>query len=308
MGSAMGAEANFVESLRAIVGHAGARGLEDDVAVLEMGGTKLVLTHDSLVEGVHFLPDDPPESVAWKLVAVNLSDLAAKGARPLAVLMGYTLRDDPVWDQRFVLGLHEACDVMGVPLLGGDTVSAPHRVLGLTAIGETAGPVPSRKGAGEGDAIFVTGSIGDAGAGLALARDGATDPEELLAAYREPQPQLEAGQALAPVVTAMMDVSDGLLLDLQRLAAASGVGAVIDLDAVPLSTHFRQQRGASREARLFAATSGDDYQLLFTSAMPLPSLPCPVARIGQLVRGAGVQIHDAKGSIPLPQRLGWQHD
>jgi thiamine-monophosphate kinase len=298
-------ELAFIQSLRAIATHPGARGLLDDAAVLEIGATKLVLTHDMLVEGVHFLPEDPPESVAWKLVAVNVSDLAGKGARPVAALMAYTLTGDPEWDTIFATGLAKALDHFAVPLLGGDTVSANERTIGLTIIGEARGNVPSRSGAGEGDALFVTGVIGDAGLGLELAR---TLEEHVLAsAYRYPTPQLEAGLILAPAVTAMMDISDGLLIDARRLADASRVKAMIDLDAIPLSNDFIAMVGGDRAARLRATTAGDDYQLLFASALPLPFLPCPITRIGQMAKGSGICLHDADGVVPLPEALGWLH-
>jgi thiamine-monophosphate kinase len=298
-------ELAFIQSLRAIANHPGARGLLDDAAVLEIGDTKLVLTHDMLVEGVHFLPDDPPESVAWKLVAVNLSDLASKGAVPVAALLAFTLTGDAAWDATFVAGLGKALDHFAVPLLGGDTVSARERSIGLTMIGKAQGNVPSRSGAGEGDALFVTGIIGDAGLGLDFARKLQT--HILVPAYRYPKPQLDAGRILAPAVTAMMDVSDGLLIDAKRLAEASGVLAMIDLDAIPLSSDFIATAGEDRMARLRAAISGDEYQLLFTSALPLPALPCPVTRIGQMAKGSGLRLHDAAGTVPLPAELGWVH-
>jgi thiamine-monophosphate kinase len=303
----MAAETIFIEQLRALVTHGGARGLLDDAAVLEVGGARLVLSHDMLVEGVHFLPSDPPESVAWKLVAVNLSDLAGKGAKPLAALMGYTLTGDADWDAAFVKGLKEALTKFGLPLIGGDTVSAKERVLGLTVIGTGGAVIPARSGAGIGDGIYVTGVIGDAGFGLGIAKRGEYEPRALLEAYRKPVPQLGAGALLAPVVTAMMDVSDGLLIDAARMADASGVAAMIDLDAVPLSFDYRSAAGADRAARLDAIVAGDDYQLLFTSTLPFPPLPCPVTRIGQMVRGHGVHLHDAAGGVPLPTRMGWLH-
>lgn len=303
----MNPELSFIAQLREIAPHPAARGLLDDAAVLEFGKLKLVITQDTLVENVHFLPDDPPESVAWKLVAVNLSDLAAKGAKPLAALTSYTLTGDAEWDSDFVKGLGQALNHFAVALIGGDTVSACERTIGLTLIGEAKGKVPARSGAHEGDALFVTGFIGDAGLGLSIARGELTGAESLLDAYRRPVPQLAAGVALAPTVSAMMDVSDGLLIDALRLADASGVAAMIDLDAVPLSAEFRACRGHDRTARLMAATAGDDYQLLFASALPLPSLPCPVARIGQMVRGAGIHLHDRDGAVPLPLELGWLH-
>ncbi|MEK6636550.1 MAG: thiamine-phosphate kinase [Pseudomonadota bacterium] len=302
----MSAELGFIDLLRGFATHPAARGLNDDTAVLEIGGARLILTHDTLVEGVHYLHSDPPESVAWKLLAVNLSDLAAKGGSPRGAMMSYTLCGDADWDARFAAGLGAAFAHFDVPLLGGDTVSAPSRVLGLTVIGEANGPVPMRSGAHPGDALFVTGVIGDAGLGLEIAQ-GLQGDATLLAAYRTPQPQLGAGALLAPVVTAMMDVSDGLLIDAGRLAAASRLCAMIDLDAVPLSAPFRQYAGETREARLHAVAAGDDYQLLFTSALPLPPLPVPVTRIGKMIVGEGLILTDQEGSVPLPEKLGWLH-
>lgn len=300
-------ELDFLGLLRGLATAPGARGLRDDAAVLEVGGTTLVLTHDTMVEGLHFLPGDPPGDVAWKLVAVNLSDLAAKGARPVGALLSYTLRNDPAWDAAFVHGLGEALEAFELPLLGGDTVSSNARVLGLSVIGEAGGRVPARDGARAGDALFVTGTIGDAALGLALAREGDGRFPDLVRSYRRPVPQLGAGRILAPVVTAMMDVSDGLLIDVSRLAAASECAAMIDLDAVPLSASGAELGGIDREARLAAATGGDDYQLLFATSHPLPPLPCPVTRIGQMVSGSGLRVHDADGDVPLPDRLGWLH-
>jgi thiamine-monophosphate kinase len=299
-------ELGFIAALRQFATHPAARRLNDDAAVLEIGGARLILTHDTLVEGVHYLHSDPPESVAWKLLAVNLSDLAAKGGTPRGAMMSYTLCGDADWDARFAAGLGAALAHFDVPLLGGDTVSAPSRVLGLTLIGEAGGPVPARSGAHSGDALFVTGTIGDAGLGLEIAQ-GLQGDATLLAAYQRPQPQLGAGALLAPVVTAMMDVSDGLLIDAGRLATASGLCAIVDLDAVPLSPAFRQYAGETREARLRAAIAGDDYQLLFTSALPLPPLPVAVTRIGKMTVGEGLILTDQDGAVPLPEKLGWLH-
>lgn len=304
-----GGERAFIDQLRAIAVHPAARGLADDAAALDIGGATFVVTHDTLVEGVHYLPTDPAADVAWKLLAVNLSDLAAKGARPLGVLMGYALTEDSAWDTSFVHGLQIALAHFGVALLGGDTVKLPRgtpRVLGLTAIGNGGVRVPSRSGAQVGDAVYVTGVIGDAGPGLRAAR-GEIDAPELLFAYRRPQPQIAAGQALAPIVTAMMDVSDGLLIDAQRMADASGGRLLIDLAAVPLSAAYQAVDGGGRDSRLAAATAGDDYQLLFTASVPPPDIGCAVTRIGEVVQGAGIGLHDATGSVPLPEFLGWMH-
>lgn len=274
-------EADFLALLRPLATGDAARGLLDDAAVLG----DLVLTHDMLVEGVHFLPDDPPGDVAWKLLAVNLSDLAAKGATPIGVLLGYPLGDAD-WDAAFVAGLGEALATFDVPLLGGDTVQGP-RVLSLTAIGRSA-VAPSRSGAQAGDALWVTGTIGRAGLGL----KGDTGH---VAAYRRPMPRLHEGRALAPYVHAMMDVSDGLLIDAQRMADASGLSLAIDLDAVPVAGD-----------RMAAVTAGDDYELLFAAPAGFSS-PIAATPIGAFANGRGLTLHDAAGPVALPARLGYQH-
>ena len=279
----------------------------DDTAVLRRPGGDLVLTTDMLVESVHFLSDDPPGDVAWKLVATNLSDLAAKGARPLGLLLGYPLLGDDGWDRAFVAGLGEVLRRYDVVLLGGDTVapgSGP-RTLGLTGLGVACpAGTPSRAGARVGDGIWVTGMLGDAGLGLRALRGELAREDRAVARYRRPEPRLEEGAALAPQVSAMMDVSDGLLIDLSRLAAASGVGAVVDLSCVPLSAAFRRVLGTGRDARLFAATAGDDYELLFTT----PHVPpVPATRIGEIVRVSGLELRDGAEAVPLPPSLGWEH-
>ena len=274
-------EADFLALLRPLATHPAARGFLDDAAVLG----DLVFTHDMLVENVHFLPDDPPGDVAWKLLAVNLSDLAAKGAVPLGVLLGYPLGDEQ-WDRAFVAGLTEALAHFDVPLLGGDTVRGP-RVLSLTAIGWSA-IAPSRSGAQAGDALYVSGVIGLAGLGLA----GVT---EYLQSYRCPMPRLSEGQALAPIVHAMMDISDGLLIDAQRMATASNLALDIDLDTIPHAGEI-----------MAAITAGDDYELLF-AAPPDAPLPVPATCIGTFGAGAGLTLHDGNGPVALPKRLGYTH-
>ncbi len=307
-------ESAFIASLRALATHPAARGLADDAAVLEVGGETLVLTHDMIVEGVHFLARDPPGDVAWKLVAVNLSDLAAKGARPLGVLLGFTLGEE-AWDRAFAAGLGGALSAFGLALLGGDTVAAPEgapRTLGLTAIGRAAGPVPARSGARPGDLLWVSGTIGDAGAGLRILEGGLDGPDALVERYRNPRPRLEAGERLAPIVSAMMDVSDGLLIDAARMAAASGCAARIELDSLPLSEAYLAFLG---ETRLEAATAGDDYELLFAAdpskAAALlalgEELGLPFSRIGRFEAGAGLALTDRGEPVPLPAKLGFEH-
>lgn len=279
-------EPRFLALLRPLATDSAARGLLDDAAVLG----DLVLTHDMLVEGVHFRAGDPPHDVAWKLLVVNLSDLAAKGAVPLGVLMGYALTGDSDWDRAFVVGLESALAHFETPLLGGDTVAlygAP-RVLSLTAIGRSA-IAPPRSGARAGDVLYLTGIVGRAGLGLH------GDPAHLNA-YLRPQPRLTEGQALAPHVNAMMDVSDGLLIDAQRMAAASGLALSIDLDAVPYVGE-----------RMAAVTAGDDYELLFAAPANL-ALPVPATRIGRFATGQCLTLFDRAGPVSLPPRLGWQHN
>lgn len=278
----------------------------------------LILTHDSIAEGIHYLPEDPPESVGWKLVAVNLSDLAAKGAEPLAALLSLTLSGDTQWEDRFLDGVAAACESYGLPLVGGDTIALPEgapRVLGLTALGRAGASVPLRTGAKAGDRLWLIGVVGDAAVGLTQLIEDRNAIGPLVDVYRRPVPLLAAGRALAPYAHAMMDVSDGLLLDASRLAVASGLGAEIDLNEVPLSSAFVAERGANRKARLFAATGGDDYALLAAlppKAEPELSFPLPsgsrFACIGSLAAD-GPPLRLVSGGLPikLPERLGHEH-
>jgi thiamine-monophosphate kinase len=313
----MTTESAFIERLRALATDPAARGLIDDAAVLEIGGARLVLTCDMIVEGVHFRADDPPADVAWKLVAVNLSDLAGKGARPLGVLLGYALGASD-WDAAFADGLATALGAFDLPLLGGDTVAMPAgapRAFALTALGVADGPAPSRGGARPGDQLWTSGTIGDAGAGLGLLDAGKAGPAGLIERYRNPRPRLEAGQRLAPLVTAMMDVSDGLLIDASRMAAASGCRAIVELDQLPLSADLLALAGDGRDARLAAAAAGDDYELLFTAdagrAAEILRLGdetgVPLSRIGRCAAGEGLAVTDRGDEVELPERLGYEH-
>lgn len=289
----MAGELAFIEALRALATSPAARGLNDDCAVLPFGSETLILTHDTMVAGVHYLPEQDPADVAWKLVATNISDLAAKGAIPMGVLLSYQLTGA---ESRFLAGLAEALEEYGAPLLGGDTVSSQGpQVLGLTAIGRaTHRPVPGRDGAQAGDAVYITGPVGGAMMGLEALRMG--KPEEDSLAYRRPQARLAEGQALAPFVTAMMDVSDGLLLDASRMAQASAVSIDLEAKAIPLA--------CPPDRRDEALCWGDDYQLLMTAPADLP-LPLPLHRIGTVIarKEAPVLIDGA----PATGRLGYQH-
>ena len=303
----MSAESRFLTLLRLLAHDPAAQGLRDDVAVLPVGDTRLILTSDTMVEGVHYLPTDPPADIGWKLAAVNLSDLAAKGARPVGCLLNYALSGDDGWDAAFLAGLGDALDRHAMPLLGGDTVRMPDgsaRSYSLTAIGQATGPVPTRSGAQPGDRLYVTGPVGDAGIGLALARADPAATGPLLDAYRRPRPRLTEGALLAPHATAMMDISDGLLIDAQRMAQASGVA--ITIDHIPLSPALEKARGASTAVQIAAARAGDDYELLFTlprgTTPPLRAIP-----VGHVAEGAGLTLMIDGAVVPLPDRLGWEH-
>ena len=299
-----------------MAGSAAARGLADDAAVWTPAlGRDLVFTHDVLAAGVHYLPHDPPGDVAWKLLAVNLSDLAAMGAQPAGVLLGLALSqaEDEAWRVAFTQGLGRALDHFGVALWGGDTVGGVSAaVLGLTAVGQVEpGRALGRGGARPGDALWVSGTIGDAGLGLAIAKGEAPFDKALLARFRRPQPRLALGRALGGVATAAMDVSDGLLIDADRLAAASGVGLAIDLAAMPVSAAARARVGADDAALLALATAGDDYELLFTAPAEADVAALAgktaVTRIGTVIAGSGLQLTGRAGPIATPERLGWEH-
>ena len=306
-------EAEAIERLRMFATDPAARGLADDAALFE----GLVITHDSIAEGIHFLPSDPAGSVGWKLVAVNLSDLAGKGATPAAAVLSLTIGSDSIWDEAFLSGVEAACTSYGLPLIGGDTIALPDgapRVFGLTAIGRAGPRTPARSGARPGDRLWIVGWVGDSAAGLAQLRQDRRAAGLLVDSYRRPVPQLVAGQALAPHASAMMDISDGLLLDARRLAEASGCGATIDLDALPLSEAFVAERGDAIEARLFAATGGDDYALL--AALPAEfdplSLSLPsgtsIRCIGTLGAGGDpLRIVSNGRPVALPETLGHEH-
>ncbi|MFT4057399.1 MAG: thiamine-phosphate kinase [Novosphingobium sp.] len=316
----MTGEHAFIHALRAIATDPAARRLADDAAVLQIGGEALVLTMDTVVEGVHYLPGDPPQDVAWKLVTVNVSDLSAKGAAPVGCLYSHAL-GDAAWDTAFLAGLDEACRRFAIPLLGGDTVRMPDgapRSFSLTALGTgTKGcPVPSRTAARPGDRVWVSGTIGDAGLGLKAALgEIAGDTAPLIARYRRPSPEPRLGMALAPLVHAMMDVSDGLMVDAARMAEASDVAVTLDVGAVPLSPALIAIAGDAQESRLAAMTAGDDYELLFTAppqytahiVQAASALGLQITAIGTVETGQGLLLHHEGTALPLPKRLGYQH-
>jgi thiamine-monophosphate kinase len=275
-------------------------GVGDDAALLEVKpGRALVAATDTLVEGRHFLHRAPPSSIGHQALAVNLSDLAAMGAEPAWALLSLSLpQADERWLEGFAEGFFALADASGVALVGGDTVRGP-LVVTVEVLGfvEPARAL-KRSGARPGDALYVSGSLGDSAAGLAtLLRGGASaaSDDPLVRRHLFAQPRLALGQALAGVATAGMDVSDGLLGDLHKLCAASGVAATLELDALPLSEALLT-RHSPEECENFALHGGDDYELLFTlpsdSAFPGESgasgLP-RLTRIGRITAGGSVR-------------------
>lgn len=298
----------------------GALGLTDDAALLAPApGHVLVVTADALVEDVHFRAADPPDLVARKMLRVNLSDLAAMGARPLGYVMTTALprRCGTDWLAGFSAGLAADQAEFGIGLLGGDSVATPGPItLSLTAFGEVpVGQAIRRNGARPGDGVFVTGTVGDGALGLCALQGGL--PEDLSDAdrafladrYLLPRPRTAVGPALRGVATAMLDVSDGLVGDLGHIAQTSGVGAEIERDRVPLSPAARA--AVTRDSALWGAIlgGGDDYELLFTARTEAPDVVrgVPVHRIGRVVAGAGVRVLDDAGRSVTVPGSGYRH-
>lgn len=294
--------------------HAGARGLIDDAAVF----AGHVVTTDAIVEGVHFLPDDPIDTVAKKALRVNFSDLAAKGAKPVAVLATLVWPDARPAGQLadFARGLGEDLRRYGVALLGGDTTATGGPLtISITAFGEPLGArTPSRADAKAGEDVWVTGTIGDAYLGLlaltergSIAAQSSGKRDDLIARYRLPEPRVALAQAIARFASASMDVSDGLAQDAGKIAAASRAALRIAAARIPVSD-------AGRAADIAELVSGgDDYEILFTAAPERRgaidaagrAANVPVTRIGAVEEGAGATILGAEGTV-LPIK-GWRH-
>jgi thiamine-monophosphate kinase len=277
---ASGEDSLIARYFRPIATAPGAFGLDDDAAILKAEGEDIVVTTDAVVEGVHFLPDDPPDTVARKALRVNLSDLAAKGARPAGFVLTLALRSaDDGWLSAFARGLGEDATLYDCPLLGGDTVSTPGpAMISITAFGRVPrDKMVHRSGAKVGDRVMVTGTIGDAVLGLDILQGGATAAalagdaaakDMLIGRYRIPQPRNAMAEAVRDHANAAMDVSDGLVGDLAKLCAASGISAVIDAPSIPTSSAAAGllARGATSIEALISG--GDDYELLCTVPEP----------------------------------------
>ena len=302
-----------------------ARGLVDDAAFLPADpGYDTVLTVDALVAGVHFLEEDPPELIARKLIRVNLSDLAAKGAEPVAVMLAaaFPRAVTADWLRRFAAGLGQDLAAFGVPLVGGDTVATPGPLtLSLTALGRVpAGTGLERRGARPGDDLWVSGTIGDGALGLRAARGelsalSVEDIAFLADRYRLPQPRVGLGPRLRGHAGAAMDISDGLVQDLAHLSRVSGVGARVEAARIPLSPPACRALASGETTLADLLCGGDDYEVLFAApaaaaaeiAALAEDLGLLLTRIGCVLSGTGVDVVDPAGKAISLSRGGWRH-
>jgi thiamine-monophosphate kinase len=325
---ASGEDSLIARYFRPLATDPGAFALGDDAAILKAMGDDIVVTTDAIVEGVHFLANDPPDTIAQKALRVNLSDLAAKAAAPAGFVLTLALRAaDDAWLASFARGLGADSSRFGCPLLGGDTVSTPGPLMiSITAFGRVAaGRMLRRSGAKPGDRVVVTGTVGDAMLGLDILKGGAVAAaladdaaarELLVGRYRVPQPRNALAQALRDHAHAAMDVSDGLAGDLAKLCAASGVSAVIDVPGIPLSVAAATAL-ARRAVGIEALVSGgDDYEILcaipeegfdgFVGAAGIAGVA--VSSIGTVIAGRSApRFLDAQGRDLQLSRLSYSH-
>lgn len=290
-------------------GHGVIVGIGDDGAVLQPdAGRELITVVDTLVETVHFPASVAPADLGYRAVAVNLSDIAAMGGRPLWMTLALTMpAADEAWLAGFAGGLHAAAAEHDVSLVGGDTTSGAAVVVSVQLTGDVAaGKAILRSGARPGDTIYGSGTFGDAAAGLALLQSGDIG-SALVARYLRPTARVGLGQALTGLASAAIDVSDGLVGDLGKLLEASGVGAQLDVDAVPLSEALKHAFDNDAQ-RTFALTGGDDYELCFTSSQPLPDeiAGVPVTAIGRITAERGLVCRDSHGVVELVDS-GYRH-
>jgi thiamine-monophosphate kinase len=306
----------------------GAFDLGDDAAVLKALGDDIVVTTDAIVEGVHFLAHDPPDTIARKALRVNLSDLAAKGATPAGFVLTLALREaDDAWLTLFARGLGSDAGLFGCPLLGGDTVATPGPLMiSIAAFGRVpVGKMVHRNGAKPGDRVLVSGSIGDAALGLDILKGGAVRAaaavdagatEMLIGRYRVPQPRNALALAVRDHASAAMDVSDGLAGDLVKLCAASGVSAAIDAPSIPLSAAAARLLSTGAIGIETLVSGGDDYEILctmsenrfedFAKAAALAEVA--VTSIGTVIAGTSApSFMDAQGREIALKRLSYSH-
>jgi len=306
-------------------GEPGAFALTDDAAALKpKAGHDIVLTTDAIVAGVHFLPDDPAGTIAQKALRVNLSDLAAKGAKPRAYMLTAALPEaqSDVWLKAFAEGLKHDQKKFGLTLIGGDTVATPGPLaLNVVAIGEVPqGKMLRRAHAKPGDDIWVTGTIGDAALGLRILRgDGLGLSERhgasLVARYRVPEPRVGAGQAILSLAHACLDVSDGLIADCGHMADASKAGIELRAADMPLGPAALAAIANGRANLADLLTAGDDYELVFTAAPKhrarltalAAKLKIRFTRIGKAVKGKGVRVYGPDDAVMELDRTGFTH-
>lgn len=323
---ASGEDSLIARYFRPLATDPGAFGLIDDAALLKQSSDDLVVTTDAIVEGVHFLPDDPPDTIARKALRVNLSDLAAKGAAPAGFVLTLALRQaSDEWLAPFARALGEDASAFGCPVLGGDTVSTPGPLMiSITAFGRVPpGKMVRREGAKAGDRIAVTGTIGDASLGLRVLRHqiageglDASSRDFLTQRYRVPQPRSALALAIREHASAAMDVSDGLAGDLAKLCAASGVSAAIEMAAVPLSAPVRALLAKGHADVEAAVSGGDDYEVVCTVpenrwesfVVAAGKAGVQISSIGRVVAGgAAPQFLDAAGKPVALKRLSYSH-
>lgn len=292
-------------------------GIGDDAAIVNASGPLAVAT-DTMVDGVHFPKGTAADIVGYRAAAINLSDMAAMGARPRWCTLALTIPDaDEAWLEGFSTGFFTIARSHGMSLIGGDLTRGPLSVT-LHVIGDFGGQAElTRSGGNVGDEIFVTGSLGDAAAGLALIEEGAADEGDdhrsLAERFHRPTPRVAAGRSLAQLATAAIDVSDGLLADLGHVCDASNCGAVIDVERLPLSAELLSLF-PPQSAQAYALSGGDDYELCFTAPAAkaraieggLEVLGTSVHRIGELVAGAGVECLRG-GIVFVPAYSGHKH-
>lgn len=290
-------------------------GIGDDAAVLSPEpGKELVVSTDTLVEGVHFLQNSDPASLGYKVLAVNLSDMAAMGAEPCSVFLALTMpvADQP-WLQQFSDGFLSLAERFSVVLAGGDTTQGP-LVITVTIIGQiSAGKAMLRSGAKAGDRVFVTGTVGDGGLGLIEAKSETGESTESLEKYLRPEPRVQAGQKLARIASACIDVSDGLAADLGHILERSEVGAKLELESLPLSTSVKRYVDL-HGCQEFPLISGDDYELCFTVPEDCldqlqaikAELGCDITEIGKIVATPGLVVTRAGKEIIL-NKPGFEH-
>lgn len=294
-------------------------GVGDDCAALQVpAGENLLISTDLLVEGRHFPESTAAFDVGYKAMAVNLSDLAAMGARPLGVTLGLALPSiEPDWLEAFAQGFYTLAEQHGICLVGGDTVKSPVRTLAVTVMGSApSGRILKRSGARPGDLIAVTGTVGDAGLGLRSIQHPesvpvSVTPEEiafLQMRLNRPTPRVEAGRRLAGLAHAALDVSDGLLQDLGHLLTASGVGAVVEMEHLPLSPAARSWIAADQARSELPLTAGDDYELLFSiPPEQWAALNVPATVIGRITEDKRLRVLDAQGRDVAVATQGFDH-